>query len=132
LLRESFVMIDDDKIREAVEELKQAEGGLAAKTPAEIADFAKKKKLLPRKKKLAERAQQVLLNSKVVEQFRERMSTAIKQDSQLVEEVKAKLAGVLNTDHDVLAADLIAIFRTAFRRSVTDDTLPGREKLLKG
>lgn len=132
LLRESFVMIDDDKIREAVEELKQSEGGLAAKTPAEIADFAKRKKLLPRKKKLADRAQQVLLNSKLVEQFRERMNTAIKQDTQLVEEIKAKLAGAGEMDRDALTADLVAIFRTAFRRSVTDATLPGREKLMKG
>jgi hypothetical protein len=131
LLRESFVMIDDAKIREAVEELKQAEGGLAAKSPAEIADFAKRKKLVPRKKKLTERAQQILLGSKIVEQFRERMSTAIKQDTQLLDEIKTALANPTEAAPDALASDLVAIVRTSFRRSINDATLPGREKLIK-
>jgi hypothetical protein len=131
LLRTTFLMFDDEKIREATEELKQTEGGLDAKTPSEIADFVKRKKLIPRKRRLLERATQVLLSSKIVEQFRERINTAIKQDAQLIDEIKSKLAADRDSAPDMLAAELVAMVRTSLRRSVTDANLPGREKLIK-
>jgi hypothetical protein len=104
---------------------------LPRRVPLRSQILRREKKLVPRKKKLTERAQQILLGSKIVEQFRERMSTAIKQDTQLLDEIKTALANPTEAAPDALASDLVAIVRTSFRRSINDATLPGREKLIK-
>jgi hypothetical protein len=132
-LKRTFVTIEEDRIREAIADLKR-NGGLEGRSAQEIADYVKKKRLISRYNKFRDKAIEVLSGIKISEPLRPKVSYALNNDAVFKQAVLTVLTppgeGAPDLPTEQKAEAIIRLVTERVSAALTDETLPGREKYL--
>ncbi len=135
VLNRTFITYEEDRISEAVADLRR-EGAFGTKTPAEIAEYVKRKRLIPRSTQFLNRAIDVYLGMKISEPLRGKVNFAIRSDGELKAAIAAVMAPPPEGQPELTSeAKVDAILKLVAERAsvaLNDETLPGREKYVGG
>lgn len=129
LLQEIIINVADEKISEGVKEL-EAVKSLDQYSPHEIFDHIRKHKVVPRTRRFSERACEVIAKERFIDRICGRVVTALKQDTQLRDDMDEILACAGVKDIETIRDKLQQGFIAASSRSLSDDSFPQREKIV--
>lgn len=130
LLQEIFLNVADQKISEGVKELESVKS-LDQYSPHEIFEHIRQHKIVPRSTQFSKRAREVINGERFVDRICSRVVAALKQDAQLRKDINEILAEVGVTNIDATREKLQQGLIAASSRSLSDDSLPQREKVVE-
>jgi hypothetical protein len=135
ILKRTFITVEEDRISEAVADLKR-EGLFEGRPPKEITDYVTKKRLISRYNQFRDKAVAVLSGIKIAEPLRPKVSYAVRNDQDLKQAVATMFARPPEGSPDPLPEEKAdAILRLVLDKvsaALTDETLPGRQKFVGG
>jgi hypothetical protein len=144
ILQGTFVIYEQERINEAVADLKRA-GTFETLSSEEIEQYVRKKRLVPRSRQFQERAAQTLSGTKLIAPLAGRVAHAMRNDAELKEAIVAKLAKrdaaaavsaaeTATLPHavspEVLAEEIIGLIARKLGDVMKDEGFPGREKYI--
>jgi hypothetical protein len=129
LLNGLFVNVAKDKIAEGVKELK-AEKPLDQYAPQEIFDYVKNKKIVPKPKRFADRALEVVKDVKFTDMISSRVATALANDQLLANDLQQILANSECSSVEDTRVLVMKRFADALGAVLRDSSLPDRDKIV--
>ncbi len=129
LIGKSFYNFAEEQIKAALDDL-TADGSITTKTPQEIADYVKRKKLVPKLKQFKDRAAGTLKGMKIVELVKKRAADMLWKDEALPKSLTELFATEGLIEPDTKAKEALKPVLGRLRDQLTDENLPDRDKYI--
>jgi hypothetical protein len=133
LLKDTFVVIADEQIKEGLANLKE-QGG-PQKEPQEILEHIRRTTVQPKSKKFMARAEEIIKENRQlrpINLIRGRASTEIRAGGVLKQAVAQALADAGVQEVDALAETLVRLFDDRMSQVLDDEKMPKRDEILLG
>jgi hypothetical protein len=129
LIGKSFYNCAEEQIKAALDDL-TADGSITTKTPQDIADYVKRKRLVPKHKQFKDRAAMTLKGMKIVEPVKKKAADLLWKDEALRKGIAELFAAEGPIEPDAKAKEVMKLILGRLRDLLTDENLPDRDKYI--
>lgn len=129
LLKQTIDNYDNEQIKVAIAEL-QSDGSIEAMTPVKIAEYVKKKELVPKLKQFKGRAMETMAGMKVLDPVKAMTVDALQNDDELKGAIATVIATRGEQPPEAAADEVLQIVLGKIHQVVDDSASPERDKYI--